>query len=101
MGLGYIGLPTAIIAAKHGWRSPADINAQVVEITKPRGKFAYHRAGYEDMLPGGTGLRTFQGVHRAPGERRLFHGGTHSPSKGIMSRTYRSLSRLPVWCFLC
>ena len=101
MGLGYIGLPTAIIAAKHGVEiAGVDINAQVVEVTN-RGKIAYHRAGYGGDVAGGTGLRTFQGVHRASGERRLFHGGTHSFSRGIMSRTYRSWSRLPVWCFLC
>ena len=59
MGLGYIGLPTAIIAAKHGVEiAGVDINAQVVEVTN--------------------------------------QGKLH-----IMSRTYRSLSRLPVWCFLC
>ena len=34
MGLGYIGLPTAIIAAKHGVEiAGVDINAQVVEVT--------------------------------------------------------------------
>ncbi|HCF14260.1 MAG TPA: UDP-N-acetyl-D-mannosamine dehydrogenase, partial [Parabacteroides distasonis] len=38
MGLGYIGLPTAIIAAKHGVDiAGVDINAQVVEVTN-RGK---------------------------------------------------------------
>ena len=77
MGLGYIGLPTAIIAAKHGVEiAGVDINAQVVEVTNQ--EIAYHRAGYGGDVAGGTGLRTFQGVHRASGERRLFHGGTHS-----------------------
>ena len=34
MGLGYIGLPTAIIAAKHGIQIPGvDINPQVVKKT--------------------------------------------------------------------
>ena len=34
MGLGYIGLPTAIIAAKHGIQIiVVDINNKVVEIT--------------------------------------------------------------------
>ena len=34
MGLGYIGLPTAIIAAKHGIQiMGVDINPQVVEMT--------------------------------------------------------------------
>ena len=44
---------------------------------QPR-EIAYHRAGYGGYVAGGTGLRTFQGLHRASGERRLFHGGTHS-----------------------
>ena len=34
MGLGYIGLPTAIIAAKHGVEiAGVDININVVEVT--------------------------------------------------------------------
>ena len=34
MGLGYIGLPTAIIAAKHGIQvTGVDINPKVVELT--------------------------------------------------------------------
>ena len=34
MGLGYIGLPTAIIAAKHGIQiTGVDINPKVVEMT--------------------------------------------------------------------
>ena len=34
MGLGYIGLPTAIIAAKHGIQiTGVDINPHVVEMT--------------------------------------------------------------------
>ena len=34
MGLGYIGLPTAIIAAKHGVQvTGVDINPKVVELT--------------------------------------------------------------------
>ena len=80
MGLGYIGLPTAIIAAKHGVEiAGVDINAQVVEVTN-QGKLHIIEPGMEEMLQevaGGTGLRTFQGVHRASGERRLFHGGTY------------------------
>ena len=44
MGLGYIGLPTAIIAAKHGIQvTGVDINPQVVELTK-QGTTTYHRA---------------------------------------------------------
>ena len=82
MGLGYIGLPTAIIAAKHGVEiAGVDINAQVVEVTN-RGKLHIIEPGMEDMLREVLRLRTFQGLHRASGERRLFHGGTHSLQGG-------------------
>ena len=78
MGLGYIGLPTAIIAAKHGVEiAGVDINAQVVEVTN-QGKLHIIEPGMEEMLREVLAFRTFQGLHRASGERRLFHGGTHS-----------------------
>ena len=45
MGLGYIGLPTAIIAAKHGVQIVGvDINPKVVEMTKS-GVSAHYRTG--------------------------------------------------------
>jgi UDP-N-acetyl-D-mannosaminuronic acid dehydrogenase len=50
MGLGYIGLPTAIIAAKHGVEIVGvDINPQVVEMTNA-GKLHIIEPGMEDML---------------------------------------------------
>ena len=50
MGLGYIGLPTAIIAAKHGVEIVGvDINPQVVEKTN-RGELHIVEPGLEDML---------------------------------------------------
>lgn len=50
MGLGYIGLPTAIIAAKHGVEvHGVDINPQVVELTN-QGKLHIIEPGIEDML---------------------------------------------------
>lgn len=50
MGLGYIGLPTAIIAAKHGVRvTGVDINANVVEMTN-QGHLHIIEPGMEDML---------------------------------------------------
>ena len=50
MGLGYIGLPTAIIAAKHGVDiAGVDINAQVVEVTN-QGKLHIIEPGMEEML---------------------------------------------------
>lgn len=50
MGLGYIGLPTAIIAAKHGVDIVGvDINPQVVEMTN-EGKLHIIEPGMEEML---------------------------------------------------
>ena len=50
MGLGYIGLPTAIIAAKHGIDVVGvDINPKVVEVTN-QGKLHIIEPGMEDML---------------------------------------------------
>ena len=50
MGLGYIGLPTAIIAAKHGVQvTGVDINPNVVEMTN-RGKLHIIEPGMEEHL---------------------------------------------------
>lgn len=50
MGLGYIGLPTAIIAAKHGIQvTGVDINPRVVELTNA-GKLHIIEPGMEEML---------------------------------------------------
>jgi len=50
MGLGYIGLPTAIIAAKHGVEVVGvDINPKVVEMTN-QGKLHIIEPGMEEML---------------------------------------------------
>lgn len=50
MGLGYIGLPTAIIAAKHGVQVVGvDINPRVVEMTN-KGKLHIIEPGMEEML---------------------------------------------------
>ena len=50
MGLGYIGLPTAIIAAKHGVQvTGVDINPRVVEMTN-QGKLHIIEPGMEEML---------------------------------------------------
>ena len=50
MGLGYIGLPTAIIAAKHGVQvTGVDINPKVVELTN-QGKPHIIEPGMEEML---------------------------------------------------
>ena len=50
MGLGYIGLPTAIIAAKNGVQvTGVDINPKVVELTN-QGKLHIIEPGMEEML---------------------------------------------------
>lgn len=50
MGLGYIGLPTAIIAAKHGVQiTGVDINPKVVEMTN-QGHLHIIEPGMEEML---------------------------------------------------
>ena len=50
IGLGYIGLPTAIIAAKHGVQvTGVDINPQVVEMTN-QGRLHIVEPGLEEML---------------------------------------------------
>lgn len=50
MGLGYIGLPTAIIAAKHGIKvTGVDINPKVVELTN-QGKLHIIEPGMEEYL---------------------------------------------------
>lgn len=50
MGLGYIGLPTAIIAAKHGIEViGVDVNPRVVEMTN-QGKLHIIEPGMEEML---------------------------------------------------
>ena len=50
MGLGYIGLPTAIIAAKHGIEIiGVDINPKVVEMTN-QGKLHIIEPGMPELL---------------------------------------------------
>ena len=50
MGLGYIGLPTAIIAAKHGIQIiGVDINPKVVEMTN-QGKLHIIEPGMQELL---------------------------------------------------
>lgn len=52
MGLGYIGLPTAIIAAKHGIQiTGVDINPQVVNMTN-QGKLHIVEPGMQELLQG-------------------------------------------------
>ena len=76
MGLGYIGLPTAIIAAKHGIQiMGVDINPQVVEMTNA-GHLHIIEPGMEEMLQ--EVVNAVESIHKAGGERCLFHGSSHS-----------------------
>ena len=111
MGLGYIGLPTAIIAAKHGVEIVGvDINPKVVEMTN-QGKLHIIEPGMEEMLQDRTGgyadmdLRTvlqqneqmfdsyfakekeqygIQPVFTIPDDVMLMHGNPDMLSKTIM-----------------
>ena len=74
MGLGYIGLPTAIIAAKHGIQiTGVDINPQVVDMTNA-GHLHIIEPGMEEMLQEVVNAGSF---HKAGGERCLFYGSSH------------------------
>ena len=78
MGLGYIGLPTAIIAAKHGIQiMGVDINPQVVEMTNA-GHLHIIEPGMEEMLQEVVNAGYVESIHKAGGERCLFHGSSHS-----------------------
>ena len=73
MGLGYIGLPTAIIAAKHGIEViGVDINPQVVEMTN-QGKLHIVEPGLEAYL-----FRPDESCCEAGGQRGLLYGCAYS-----------------------
>ena len=60
MGLGYIGLPTAIIAAKHGVDViGVDVNTDVVEVTNS-GKLHIVEDGLEELLQETIAAGTFK-----------------------------------------
>ena len=57
MGLGYIGLPTAIIAAEHGIEViGVDINPQVVDMTNQ---------GLTGIMPESSNVRSSEGFGKA------------------------------------
>ena len=76
MGLGYIGLPTAIIAAKHGIEViGVDINLQVVEMTN-QGKLHIVELG---SLSGGSDLfRPDESCCEAGDQRGLLYSCAYS-----------------------
>ena len=92
MGLGYIGLPTAIIAAKHGVEIVGvDINPAVVEMTN-QGKLHIIEPGMEEML---------QDVVKSGMLKPVMHISSWFPhrSKVIMNLTSLTLNLLPEWLF--
>ena len=81
MGLGYIGLPTSIIAAKHGVQVlGVDINPKVVEMTN-QGRLHIIEPGLEEMLQEVVGAGTFRAALR-PEESDAYFMVVPTPFKG-------------------
>lgn len=81
MGLGYIGLPTAIIAAKHGVQvTGVDINPRVVELTN-QGKLHIIEPGMEEMLGEVVANETLK-ASVAPEESDAYFMVVPTPFKG-------------------
>lgn len=81
MGLGYIGLPTAIIAAKHGVDVVGvDINPRVVEVTN-QGKLHIIEPGMEEMLQEVIAAGKFK-AYTTPQESDAYFMVVPTPFKG-------------------
>ena len=81
MGLGYIGLPTAIIAAKHGIDVVGvDINPKVVEVTN-QGKLHIIEPGMEEMLQEVLAAGKFK-AYTTPQESDAYFMVVPTPFKG-------------------
>ena len=81
MGLGYIGLPTAIIAAKHGVDVVGvDINPKVVELTN-QGKLHIIEPGMEEMLQEVLAAGKFK-AYTTPQESDAYFMVVPTPFKG-------------------
>ena len=81
MGLGYIGLPTAIIAAKHGVEViGVDVNADVVEVTNA-GKLHIVEDGLESLLQEAIASGNFK-AYTQPQEADAFFIVVPTPFKG-------------------
>lgn len=81
MGLGYIGLPTAIIAAKHGYHvTGVDINLSVVEKTN-QGKLHIIEPGLEDLLKEVLGTGALK-ASTVPVESEAYFMVVPTPFKG-------------------
>lgn len=100
MGLGYIGLPTAIIAAKHGVEvTGVDINQNVVDQTNA-GHLHIIEPGMEDLLKEVVEAGRLHATTEPEKSDAFFivvptpfRGGNHDP-------TSRMSSRLHAWCCL-
>ena len=81
MGLGYIGLPTAIIAAKHGVEvAGVDVNSDVVEVTNS-GKLHIIEEGLEDLLQEAIASGNFK-AYTQPQESDAYFIVVPTPFKG-------------------
>lgn len=81
MGLGYIGLPTSIIAAKHGVEVlGVDINPKVVDMTN-QGRLHIIEPGLEEMLQEVVEAGTFRAALR-PEESDAYFIVVPTPFKG-------------------
>ncbi len=81
MGLGYIGLPTSIIAAKHGVQVlGVDINPKVVDMTN-QGRLHIIEPGLEEMLQEVVEAGTFRAALR-PEESDAYFIVVPTPFKG-------------------
>ena len=81
MGLGYIGLPTSIIAAKQGVQVlGVDINPKVVDMTN-QGRLHIIEPGLEDMLQEVVAAGTFRAALR-PEESDAYFMVVPTPFKG-------------------
>lgn len=81
MGLGYIGLPTSIIAAKHGVEVlGVDINPKVVDMTN-KGRLHIIEPGLEEMLQEVVAAGSFRAALR-PEESDAYFMVVPTPFKG-------------------
>lgn len=96
MGLGYIGLPTAIIAAKHGVQvTGVDINKDVVEQTNA-GHLHIIEPGLEELLQDVVGAGKLHAVTQPEKSDAFFivvptpfRGGNHEPDTSYVESATR------------
>lgn len=95
MGLGYIGLPTAIIAAKHGIQIiGVDINPKVVEMTN-QGKLHIIEPGMQELLQEVVTTGQLK-ASTTPEVSDAYFMVVPTPFKEIMSLIFLTWKLLPV-----